>query len=796
MSRRKRKRNPVAANKQSNMPVMEAFGDIIDPTEYLNDEPGWGGQNVAAYLVSRDRGGNAPTFSTDQELAGIRGASRIICDASVNAKCALQNLTNYVIGTGFKYSIVDKNRIVKPGEEPTPLAKDATRIIDEFLQRTKYGTAKRRKRLLWQQRRDGEVFVTLWHVGMGKAEYRVTDPGFFITPFDTRSLDDIFPTPDGSPSSWSFGVHTPDDDYERHIGYYAQYSDSSADYEYFDQTRIVHSRINVDDAIKRGLSDFYWVYTSLSDASKLLRNGVRGAAVLSAIAAIVEHPQGTDAEQVNSFKTGSSVSNYTEPTRRGGRTQYVHKYNSGSILHVPNGQKYQPSPLASTGVASSIIEIEQAVLRIIGSNWCMPEFMISSDASNNNYASILVSGSPFVKFVEAVQAECQEDDEALLWKVLGIANEAGQFARGRDLESIKEEIEIKVESPQASIKDETKEHQNNEILSRNGLLSDRTWATKAGLDYDQEVANGAKKPEPVNPLGMMGAGFGRGNGEEEKEEKKTKVVSEAKDDDDEDGRWVTINGSPVFINDSGDITKGPKELVGKTEGEARGINSDKKSTDFNPNYKYPRHELEKKTDDELKAIAAKTQQKRTRNVVTSILNDREADKNVKQNNEKQQKIESDAYDKMVASGLDVEIINNVKTLGMLDDRRPGGIKAYTDAVIDWKHYDPANKAIEYTVSVLKEKGATLRQQGKNNSWYGMLNGVDIRIGNHLGKESHAIDLVFDNEHPPTKKDVDNQIRDALADADVFAKKKVTESRSDRLREAARLLWGDYPGCEG
>lgn len=500
MSRRKRKPNPVAASKQFNMPMMEAFGDIIDPTEYLNDEPGWGGQNVAAYLVSRDRGGNAPTFSTDQELAGIRGASRIICDASVNAKCALQNLTNYVIGTGFKYSIVDKNRIVKPGEEPTPLAKDAIRIIDEFLQRTKYGTAKRRKRLLWQQRRDGEVFVTLWHVGMGKAEYRVTDPGFFITPFDTRSLDDMFPTPDGSPSSWSFGVHTPDDDYEHHIGYYAQYSDSSADYEYFDQTRIVHSRINVDDAIKRGLSDFYWVYTSLSDASKLLRNGVRGAAVLSAIAAIVEHPQGTDAEQVNSFKTGSSVSNYTEPTRRGGRTQYVHKYNSGSILHVPNGQKYQPSPLASTSVASSIIEIEQAVLRIIGSNWCMPEFMISSDASNNNYASILVSGSPFVKFVEAVQAECQEDDEALLWKVLGIANEAGQFARGRDLESIKEEIEIKVESPQASIKDETKEHQNNEILSRNGLLSDRTWATKAGLDYDQEVANGASKLQ-VTPLG-------------------------------------------------------------------------------------------------------------------------------------------------------------------------------------------------------------------------------------------------------------------------------------------------------
>ncbi len=788
MSRRKRKRYPVAASKQSNMPVMEAFGDIIDPTEYLNDEPGWGGQNVAAYLVSRDRGGNAPTFSTDQELAGIRGASRIICDASVNAKCALQNLTNYVIGTGFKYSIVDKNRIVKPGEEPTPLAKDATRIIDEFLQRTKYGTAKRRKRLLWQQRRDGEVFVTLWHVGMGKAEYRVTDPGFFITPFDTRALDDMFPTPDGSPSSWSFGVHTPDDDYEQHIGYYAQYSDSSADYEYFDQTRIVHSRINVDDAIKRGLSDFYWVYTSLSDASKLLRNGVRGAAVLSAIAAIVEHPQGTDAEQVNSFKTGSSVSSYTEPTRRGGRTQYVHKYNSGSILHVPNGQKYQPSPLASTGVASSIIEIEQAVLRIIGSNWCMPEFMISSDASNNNYASILVSGSPFVKFVEAVQAECQEDDEALLWKVLGIANEAGQFARGRDLESIKEEIEIKVESPQASIKDETKEHQNNEILSRNGLLSDRTWATKAGLDYDQEVANGAKKPEPVNPLGMMGAGFGRGNDEDEKEEKKTKVVSEAKDADDEDGRWVTINGSPVFINDSGDITKGPKELVGKSEGETRGKGWGSLSNGDKTN-KSSTNEIKNSDDKQTtKRIVTKSPEFKKWFGDSKVVDDRGkplvvyhgTDKDFQQFDPEKKGTDSE-YDKL-------------SQLGYFFTPNEKSASAYASATATGYTEHPNIMPVYLSIENPYEMTSIEWNEWANNE------NLDIEaIKAEMVDNGHdGIHIVgYDGESDEWCIFDNTQVKSATGNRGTFSRKspKITESRAERLREAARLLWGDYPGSE-
>lgn len=536
MSKRKRKQTRQPARQQ--VAVIEAFGDLIDPTEYLIDEPGWGGQNIAAHLVSRSHGGNAPTFSTDQELANIRGAARIICDGSVNAKCAMQNLVNYVIGAGFNYTVADKNKVVKPDGEPTPLAKEATDIIEEFLERTKYGTAKRRKRLLWQQRRDGEYFVTLWHIGEGKTDYRVTDPGFFITPFNTRVLDEQYQIPDGSPADWTFGVHTPEDDYERHVGYYAQYSDSPADYEYFTPDRIVHSRINVDDAIKRGLSDFYWVYTALSDASKLMRNGVRGATVLSAIAAVVEHPQGTNEEQVSSFKSGMAVSSYSEPTRKGGRTQYVHKYNPGSILHVPNGQKYQPSPLASQGVAGSIVEIEQAVLRIIGSNWCMPEFMISSDASNNNYASILVSGSPFVKFVESLQGDCTEEDEELLWKVLAIANAAGRFARGMMMEQIKSELVIKIEAPQASIEDKDKETNRNQTLSQAGLLSDRTWATKAGLDYDQEMVNGAKKPEPMNPLGMMGRPLDKqerddedkeDNDEEDKKKQQDKAVSESQD---------------------------------------------------------------------------------------------------------------------------------------------------------------------------------------------------------------------------------------------------------------------------
>src|SRR3954466_19781 len=40
------------------------------------------------------------------------------------------------------------------------------------------------------------------------------------------------------------------------------------------------------------------------------------------------------------------------------------------------------------------------------------------------------------------------------------------------------------------------------------------------------------------------------------------------DADDEEGRWVTINGAAVHIGKGGNIDKGPKELVGKSENGA------------------------------------------------------------------------------------------------------------------------------------------------------------------------------------------------------------------------------------
>ncbi len=73
-------------------------------------------------LNDRDEGRNFPIFRTEQELAVIRGAARLLTSSNPIAVGVLASLTNYVIGNGFQYT--DQRRaILAPANwplRPTP----------------------------------------------------------------------------------------------------------------------------------------------------------------------------------------------------------------------------------------------------------------------------------------------------------------------------------------------------------------------------------------------------------------------------------------------------------------------------------------------------------------------------------------------------------------------------------------------------------------------------------------------------------------------------------------------------
>jgi len=111
----------------------------------------------------------------------------------------------------------------------------------------------------------------------------------------------------------------------------------------------------------------------------------------------------------------------------------------------------------------------------------MPEFMLSSDASNANYSSTMVAEGPAVKMFERLQHEMLEDDVDVMRRVVFHAVEAGRLPA----EAIAD-VDIRGIAPTLAVRDRLKEAQADQILVRNGAMSVATMAMRNGLDPEHE----------------------------------------------------------------------------------------------------------------------------------------------------------------------------------------------------------------------------------------------------------------------------------------------------------------------
>ena len=160
---------------------------------------------------------------------------------------------------------------------------------------------------------------------------------------------------------------------------------------------------------------------------------------------------------------------------------YVLRYGPGSILDVPAGQDYTVPPQLDP---SKTISALQAELRAVASRLVMPEFMLTSDASNANYSSTMVAEGPAVKNFEAEQDAQIEFDLELLHDALRHATAVGLISQ-TDLNC----VTINVQPPSVQVRDRKGEAEVRQIDMGLGLLSPQTASAQTNLDYDQEQTN-------------------------------------------------------------------------------------------------------------------------------------------------------------------------------------------------------------------------------------------------------------------------------------------------------------------
>ena len=150
--------------------------------------------------------------------------------------------------------------------------------------------------------------------------------------------------------------------------------------------------------------------------------------------------------------------------------------------------------------AGRYVTVLQAELRAIASRLVMPEFMLSSDASNANYSSTLVAEGPAVKMFERLQNETTEDDLELLRRVLEKAVEAGRLPP-----AALTAVDIQATAPTLAAHDRLRDAQADAILVKSGAMSPATMAMRHGLDPGQERRQGAAASASARPAATLPA---------------------------------------------------------------------------------------------------------------------------------------------------------------------------------------------------------------------------------------------------------------------------------------------------
>lgn len=423
------------------------WDSYVDPREPYLGEDGeiWNGVGAEAF----NRLDELP-FRNGVELFQIQSLARCLWRDNEFAINGHKNRINYIVGKSHTYTII--------GNGPD-VAHSTIQRVQEVLNRIlKVNRWKnRQKEIKLRDDRDGETFIRKFRCDDGIMRFRFVEP---------RSID----SPANAADHQSFGIETEPHDVESVAAYFV-------DGQPIDAGEIQHRKYNVDSSIKRGLPLFYPVRKNLVRAAKLLRNMSMATEIQTAIALIRKHRQATQ-DAVRAYTSANAEFQRTKPN---GRVENVLRYGPGSIVDVPRGLEYEIPPQLDP---SKTVMALQAELRAIASRLIMPEFMLTSDASNSNFASTMVAEGPAVKNFESEQDTQIEYDLELLNEALDFAADSGLITSAD-----RTAITIDAQPPTVQVRDRLQEAQIRQIDLGLGILSLQTATAESGRDYQQEQTN-------------------------------------------------------------------------------------------------------------------------------------------------------------------------------------------------------------------------------------------------------------------------------------------------------------------
>ena len=289
----------------------------------------------------------------------------------------LRLLESYVTGPGLAlvHQPVDPNAT---DESIGRLRQTADRLWKSFLTHNgRHFSFHEHARRAW---RDGECFVRKFSHVAWPPDVRFIDP------------ESIGPTREHPDSQ---GILTDEQDVESPEWYLLIEPGTDGLREQIDAADVIHTRIGVDSNQKRGVTIFSSLLESL-DSFKTWSDTELTARRLQSSIVLWRKVSGGLASSATSFAGDSALEDLRDPS-----VTPPSKLQPGSVLTTGNSTEIefiQPD----TNYADSV-PLGRLLLLNVAAGAGLPEFMLTSDASNANYSSTMIAEGPAVKMFQAQQ---------------------------------------------------------------------------------------------------------------------------------------------------------------------------------------------------------------------------------------------------------------------------------------------------------------------------------------------------------------------------------------------------------
>lgn len=314
---------------------------------------------------------------TDQDLLKLRQNCISCYYKTPEGKAIIKNLTNYIVGNGIDYTAQDENPIVQE-------------FLDNFVNAGGVRFDRRQINIVKRTLRDGELFIHLISDSKGNT-------------YATRFY----------PASQISDIKLDPNDAETPLQYARSYVDKNgkAQEEEINASEIHHIKLEVDEDVPRGRPLLENVLRRITQYENWLQGRIiTNEAKSSTFLEKIVDGSPSRVASVAASMPSTSVGSFTDDEYA------VQKPKPGTVVVHSKSIEYK---WVAPNINADDCKADGRQIRLsIAAGVQMPEYLLTSDASNQNYASSLVAESPFVRSIESWRHFFEQELKIIFAKVI------------------------------------------------------------------------------------------------------------------------------------------------------------------------------------------------------------------------------------------------------------------------------------------------------------------------------------------------------------------------------------------